>query len=199
MRAVERGDATTAAHYVNLARVQVSLTEQITEAYLQRTGARSGPLVHGAVGALADPIVYKLISPEAFTELSAHRLAARGRPRGAVQHNRHHARWSRNRVWQLFVAAEYGIGRYEVTVPVGVPPERAFMLQFRLAQWRWQLAAVRVPEPIRLLLADEIIKSTKSLQPPHGSDQSSSPSALRHRHRQAHAIVSALGAPRDPA
>ncbi len=40
------------------------------------------------------------------------------------------------------------------------------MLQFRLAQWRWQLAAVRVPEPIRLLLADEIIKSTKSLQPP---------------------------------
>jgi len=64
------------------------------------------------------------------------------------------------------MAAEYGIGRYEVTVPVGAPPERAFMLQFRLAQWRWQLAAVRVPEPIRLLLADELIKSAKSLQPP---------------------------------
>ncbi len=102
VRAVERGDATTAAHYVNLARVRTSLIEQITEAYLQRTGARSGPLVHGAVGALADPIVH----------------------------------------------------------------ERAFVLQFRLARWRWQLAAVRVPEPIRLLLADELIKSTKSLQPP---------------------------------
>src|SRR5262245_2458319 len=69
VRAVERGVATTAAHYVNLARVRISLTEQITEAYLQRTGARSGPLVHGAVGALADPIVYKLISSEALTEL----------------------------------------------------------------------------------------------------------------------------------
>src|SRR5215510_3880023 len=70
VRAIERGDAITAAHYVNLARVRVSLTEQITEAYLQRTGARSGPLAHGAVvGALADPIVYKLISPEALTEL----------------------------------------------------------------------------------------------------------------------------------
>src|SRR5437763_466521 len=69
VRAVERGDATTAVYYVNLARVRTSLIEQITEAYLQRTGARSGPLVHGAVGALADPIVYKLISPEAFTEL----------------------------------------------------------------------------------------------------------------------------------
>jgi hypothetical protein len=53
-----------------------------------------------------------------------------------------------------------------VTVPVGAPPERAFMLQFRLSQWRWQLAAVRVPEPIRLLLADELIKSAKSLQAP---------------------------------
>src|SRR5258705_146759 len=69
-------------------------------------------------------------------------------------------------VWQLFAGSEYGIGRYEVPVPVGAPPERAFMLQFRLAQWRWQLAAVRLPEPIRLLLADEVIKSTKSLQPP---------------------------------
>src|SRR5215813_9275458 len=69
VRAIERGDATAAAHYVNLGRVRNSLTEQIIEAYLQRTGARSGPLVQGAVGALADPIVYKLISPEALTEL----------------------------------------------------------------------------------------------------------------------------------
>jgi signal transduction protein with GAF and PtsI domain len=32
VRAVERGDTTTAAHYVNLARVRVSLTEQICSA-----------------------------------------------------------------------------------------------------------------------------------------------------------------------
>ena len=57
VRAVERGDAPTAAHYVNMARVRTSLTEQVTEAYLQRTGARSGPLVHGAVAALSDAIV----------------------------------------------------------------------------------------------------------------------------------------------
>ena len=65
--------------------------------------------------------------------------------------------------WQLFAAAEYGIGRYEVVVPVSAPRDQAFILQFRLAQWRWQLAAVRMPESIRLLLADEIIKSTKPL------------------------------------
>jgi hypothetical protein len=165
VRAVERGDATTAAHYVNLARVRNSLIEQITEAYLQRTGARSGPLVHGAVGALADPIVHKLISPEAFTE-----LLRIGWPRAVLPEPPSDTTGislaGLGNVWQLFAASEYGIGRYEVSVPVGAPPERAFALQFRLAQWRWQLAAVRVPESIRLLLADEIIKSTKSLQPP---------------------------------
>jgi hypothetical protein len=165
VRAVERGDATTATRYVNLPRVRISLIEQITEAYLQRTGARSGPLVHGAVGALADPIVYKLISPEAFTE-----LLRIGWPRAVLAEPPADTTGislaALGTAWQLFAAAEYGIGRYEVTVPVGAPPGRAFMLQFRLAQWRWQLAAVRVPEPIRLLLADEIIKSTKSLQPP---------------------------------
>jgi len=165
VRAIERGDATTAAHYVNVTRVRNSLTEQIIEAYLQRTGARSGPLVQGAVGALADPIVYKLISPEALTE-----LLRIGWPRAVLPEEPPNttglSRAGLGTVWQLFGAAEYGIGRYEVTVPVGAPPERAFMLQFRLAQWRWQLAAVRLPEPIRLLLADEIIKSAKSLQPP---------------------------------
>ena len=164
VRAVERGDATTAAHYVNTVRVRTSLIEQITEAYLQRTGARSGPLVHGAVGALADPIVHKLITPEAFTD-----LLRIGWPRAVVPEPPSNTSGitlaGLGTAWQLFAAAEYGIGRYEVTVPVGAPPERAFVLQFRLAQWRWQLAAVRGPESIRLLLADEIIKSTKPPQP----------------------------------
>jgi len=165
VRAIERGDAATAVHYVNIPRVRISLIEQITEAYLQRTGARSGPLVHGAVGALADPIVYKLISSEAFTE-----LLRTGWPREVLPEPPSNTMGisvaSLGTALQLFAAAEYGIGRYEVSVPVGAPAEHAFALQFRLAQWRWQLAAVRMPESIRLLLADEIIKSAKALQPP---------------------------------
>jgi hypothetical protein len=158
-RAIERGDATAAARYVNLARVRTSLAEQVAEAYLQRTGARSGPLVHGAVVSIADPVVGKLISPQALTELF--RL---GWPRAAVSEPPPPdavgiSLAALGNSWQLFAAAEYGVGRYEVAVPISAPPERAFMLQFRLAQWRWQLSAVRVPESIRLLLADELIKS----------------------------------------
>ena len=109
--------------------------------------------------------MYKLISSEAFTE-----LLRTGWPREVLPEAPSNTTGisvaSLGTAWQLFAAAEYGIGRYEVSVPVGAPPEHAFALQFRLAQWRWQLAAVRVPEPIRLLLADEVIKSAKSLQPP---------------------------------
>jgi hypothetical protein len=163
VRAVERGDAAMAARYLNLARVRTSLVEQVADAYLQRTGARSGPLVHGAVASIADPVVGKLISPQALTELLRF-----GWPRAVLPDPPSDAVGislaGLGNAWQLFAAAEYGIARYEVAVPVAAPPEQAFVLQFRLAQWRWQLAAVRLPEPIRQLLAEEIIKSTRPPQ-----------------------------------
>src|SRR5947208_15635577 len=106
--AIERGDAATAARYINLVRVRISLIEQITEAYLQRTGARSGPLVHGAVGALADPIVHKLISPEALTE-----LLRIGWPRAVLAEPPSDTTGislaGLGNVWLLFAASEYGI------------------------------------------------------------------------------------------
>jgi len=159
-RAVERGDAGAAVRYVNLGRVRNSLVEQVTEAYLQRTGARSGPLLAGAVSSIADPVVGKLISPQALTDLF--RL---GWPRAVLSEAPSDAVGislaGLGNSWQLFAASDYGIARYEVAVPVSAPPEQAFVLQFRLAQWRWQLAAVRLPESIRQLLADEIIKTTR--------------------------------------
>jgi len=160
VRAVERGDVEIAARYLNLGRVRTSLVEQVAEAYLQRTGARSGVLMQGAVASIADPVVGKLISPQALTELL--RL---GWPRAVLPEPPSDAVGislaGLGNAWQLFAAAEYGIARYEVAVPVAAPPGQAFLLQFRLAQWRWQLAAVRLPDSIRQLLAEEIIKSTK--------------------------------------
>ena len=165
-RAIEHGDVAKAARYINFPRVRASLTQQITEAYMKRTGARPGPLVQGAVASIADPVVAKLISAQALTE-----LLRIGWPRAALAEAPSNAvgisTAGLGSAWQLFAASEYGIGRYEVSVPVGEPPERAFMLQFRLTRWRWQLAAVRVPEPIQELLADEIIKSTRPLPQLH--------------------------------
>jgi Protein of unknown function (DUF2939) len=165
-RAIERGDAAAAARYINFPRVRTSLTQQITEAYIKRTGAHPGPLVQGAVASIADPVVAKLISAQALTE-----LLRIGWPRAALTQAPSDAvgisTAGLGTAWQLFAASEYGIGRYEVVVPVASPPKSAFTLQFRLAQWRWQLAAVRVPEAIQDLLADEIIKSTRPLPQLH--------------------------------
>jgi hypothetical protein len=159
-RAVERGDVAAVTRRVNFARVRISLTQQIAEAYMQRTGARPGPLVHGAVASIADPIVAKVISAEAMAELLRSgwpRTVLPDPPRDAVGISVA----GLGNVWDLFVASDYGLVRYEVTVPVSLPQERGFGLQLRLAQWRWRLTAVRLPESIRMLLADEIIKSTK--------------------------------------
>jgi Protein of unknown function (DUF2939) len=159
-RAVERGDVEEVTRRVNFSRVRMSLAQQIVEAYLQRTGARPNPLVQGAAASIADPIVAKVISPEALAELLRvgwPKTVLANQPREAVGISVP----ALGNVWDLFAASDYGIVRYEVTVPVSSPPDRGFRLQLRLAQWRWRLTAVRLPEPIRLLLADEIIKSTK--------------------------------------
>jgi hypothetical protein len=165
VRAVERGDAAAVARRVDFARMRASLTQQIVEAYLQRSGGRGGALVPGALATVADPIVAKVISPEALAE-----FMRVGWPRTALPEQPPDvvgiSRAGLGTAWQLFAASEYGIGRYEVTVPVTLPPERAFELQLRIARWRWRITALRMPEHIRFLLADEIVKSVRSPQTP---------------------------------
>jgi hypothetical protein len=68
-------------------------------------------------------------------------------------------------LWDVFENSEYGIGRYEVTVPVTFPKERALGLHFRLTSWRWRLSGVQLPEHILVPLTDEIIKQTKPNPP----------------------------------
>src|SRR5436190_16723864 len=116
--AVERGDVARVARRVDFGRLRASLTQQIVEAYLQRAGGgRSGALVPGAVASIADPIVAKIISPEALAEflrIGWPRTALPEAPPNAVGVSVS----GLGTAWQLFKASEYGIGRYEVAVPV---------------------------------------------------------------------------------
>ena len=162
--AVERGDVARVARRVEFGRLRAALTQQIVEAYLQRAGSgRSGALVPGAVATIADPIVAKIISPEALAE-----FLRIGWPRTALPEPPPNAIGvsvsGLGTAWQLFKASEYGIGRYEVAVPVSFPRDHAFGLQLRLTRWHWRITAVNMPEQIRFLLADEIIKSVRPPQ-----------------------------------
>src|SRR6266403_285086 len=74
VRAIETRDVDTVVRHVYFDQVRISLTNQIIAAYVRRTGLQISPLARSMAGAalgIADPIVNKLISPEALSDLLA--------------------------------------------------------------------------------------------------------------------------------
>ena len=144
--------------------VRVSLSNQVIAAYARRAGIQISPLAQRMAAAalgIADPIVKKLISPEALSELLAVGWPATvvpDPPPGTVGITRS----TIGTIWQIFGNSEYGIGRFEVSPPALLPPQQRFRLTFRLLQWRWRLVDVTLPENIQNLLGDELIKAMRT-------------------------------------
>lgn len=163
VRAIDARDLTTVAQHVNFDRVRVSLTEQVTAAYLRRSGINPGPFSQQAVIiglSIADPIVTKLVSPEALSDLLALGWPVAvipDAPPSTVGINSD----TLGTAWQLFAASHYGIARFEISVPTALPPANRFRLIFQLLTWRWQLVGIILPENIQNLLADELIKAIR--------------------------------------
>src|SRR6266487_3814033 len=164
VRAIETRDVGTVTRHVHFDRVRISLTNQVVAAYVRRTGIQISPLARSMAAAalgIADPIVKKLISPEALSELLAVgwpvAVVSDPPPPGTLGITRS----TMGTIWQIFGNSEYGFGRFEVTGPAALPAQQRFRLTFRLLQWRWRLVGVTLPENIQNLLADELIKATR--------------------------------------
>ena len=163
-RAIENRDIATITRHVDFLRVRHSLTQQIVEAYVKRTGARVGARAQGAAFSIADPIVARFISEEAFAELLRAGWPVTifpERPRDTTGISVA----ALGGILDIFSHSEYGIGRFEISVPVQIPVNRAFGLEMRLTKWTWRLASVRLPDQVSMLLAEEIAKSTKAVPP----------------------------------
>jgi hypothetical protein len=162
VRAIETRDIETVTRHVYFDAVRMSLTNQVVAAYVRRTGIQISPLAQSmAASALADPVVKKLISPEAVSELLSVGwpvTVVPDPPPGTVGITSS----TIGTIWQIFANSEYGIGRFEVSAPPVLPPLQRFRLTFRLLQWRWQLVAVALPETIQSLLGDELVKATRT-------------------------------------
>jgi hypothetical protein len=144
--------------------VRLSLTNQIVAAYIRRTGVQISPLAQSMAASalgIADPIVKKLISPEALSELLTVGWPVPAVPDPPPTGTVGITTSTMGTIWQIFVNSEYGFGRFEVTGPAALPPQQRFRLTFRLLQWRWRLVGVTLPENIQNLLADELIKATR--------------------------------------
>jgi hypothetical protein len=128
--------------YVNFERVRASLTDQIASAYVRMSGIQPGPLGQQAVVvalAVADPVIRKLVSPEALSE-----LLAVGWPVAVVQDPPPSGTLgistaTLGTAWQILAASHYGIGRFEVSAPTILPAANRFRLTFHLLSGRWQL------------------------------------------------------------
>ena len=142
--------------------MRVLLTNQVVDAYLRRTGIQIGPLRRNiAAAAIANPVVEKLISSEALSQLLTRgwpvTVVSDAPPPGTVGITT----TTIGTIWQIFGNSEYGLGRFEVAGPAALPPQQRFYLEFRLLQWDWRLVAVTLPENIQNLLADELAKATQ--------------------------------------
>jgi Protein of unknown function (DUF2939) len=163
VRAIETRDVGTVTQHVYFDQVRISLTDQVVAAYVRRTGIQISPLARSMAAAalsIADPVVKRLISPEALSELLAVGwpvAVVPDPPPGTIGITRS----TMGTIWQVFGNSEYGLGRFEVAAPAALPPQQRFQLTFRLLQWRWRLVAVTLPENIQNLLADELIKATR--------------------------------------
>ena len=164
VRAIETRDVQTVTRHVYFDAVRMSLTNQVVAAYVRRSGIPIGPLtqsVASSVLGIADPVVNKLISPEALSELLSAGwpvTVVPDPPPGTVGVTRS----TIGTVRQIFGNSEYGLGRFEVSAPAALPPQQRFVLTFRLLQWRWRLVGVTLPENIQNLLGDELIKRMKA-------------------------------------
>ncbi len=163
-QAVESRDLPAIGTQVDFPAVRKSLTEQIMTTYARLTGAKLSPLtqalVLGTVSSIADPIVEELTTPEAFTDLLRDGWPARVLPaRPATASGL--SRATLGNAWQLFVDSDYGLGRFAITAPPDRPEPQRFRFGLLLKQWRWKLAAVRLPAEMQERIAQELIRGAK--------------------------------------
>jgi len=162
VRAIETRDVERVVRHVYFDAVRISLTNQVVDAYVRRTGIQIGPLRRNiAAAAIANPVVEKLISPEALSQLLTVgwpvTVVPDGPPPGTIGITTN----TIGTIWQIFGDSEYGFGRFEVAGPAALPQQQRFRLEFRLLQWHWRLVGVILPENIQNLLADELVKAMR--------------------------------------
>ena len=164
VHAMEIRDGGTVTRHVYFDAVRVSLAQQVVAAYVRRTKINISPFAQSmAAGVLgiANPIVQKLISPEALSELLAVGwpvTVGSDPPPGTVGITE----GTIGTIWRVFKNSEYGFARFEVSAPSALPQQQRFRLTFRLLQWRWRLVAVTLPENIQNLLGDELAKALRT-------------------------------------
>jgi hypothetical protein len=158
-RAAKAGDAAAIEQRVDFPALRRSLATQMGAAYARISGARPG-LLGAAAAAAADPFLAKLLTPEALIELlrNGWPTTAIGVPPTGTQITAPNLD-SLGNILRLYAASDYGIGEFRLAVPLDVPADQRFRLEFGLSNWTWKLSAIDLPMDVADRLAREVMKA----------------------------------------
>jgi hypothetical protein len=158
-RKAEARDVQGLNERINFPALRRSLTGQIISAYIRISGINVSPtgVTAALAGSIADPIVEKMISPEALAE-----LLRTGWP-GAVLPAEQPAGLqglSPDRLgsaWALFANSNYGISGFSVSVPADMPVAQQFRIYLSLSKQGWRLSGLDMPEELVNSLTQQLI------------------------------------------
>lgn len=146
---------------VDVAALSRSLSQQVMQGYAHAAGAPSSPLAQQLVislgAGLADPLVQKMVTPEAVAD-----LVQVGWPVAVLGHKPADLPGIgyAGDAWQLYLNAEYGFDEFRLWLPVDKPLAEQYRLTMRRSGVTWRLAGIVLPEPVRERLGQEIVKAT---------------------------------------
>jgi len=169
VEAVDANNTAEVEQVVDFRTLHAAMAQQITAAYLRRTDTKLSPFAQAMAGytavLIAEPLVAKLVVPEAFVDFLRNPVSALTAPDGSPIEVPGISNSSLGTVWETFLHSEYGFGTFDVVVPVDALPDQRFMLRFRLAQWRWRFKSIVLPPLVADALADQLVTMLKA-QPP---------------------------------
>ena len=160
--AIEARDAAALAKLVDFRALRKNLTKQVVAAYIELTGKEQKLGLLGktfAVGvgtSYAEPIIAQLLNEQTLIDLLT-------KGKGATKHQgagrvRAVLRNAMKSGWQTWWASEYGLGDYYVYLPPDKPRDNQFKVKLGLTDMQWKLAGIDLPEPMRLELAQQLMK-----------------------------------------
>jgi len=161
--AIEARDAPALAKLVDFRALRKNLTKQVVAAYMELTGKEQKLGLLGktfAVGvgtSYAEPIVAQLLNEQTLIDILTKGKAGDG----SIKVPAEFAPFSANAMnsgWQTWWASEYGLGDYYVYLPPDKPRDNQFKVKLSLTDMQWKLAGIDLPEPMRLELAQQLMK-----------------------------------------
>jgi Protein of unknown function (DUF2939) len=164
--AIEARDAAALSKRVDFHALRKSLTKQIVATYLELTGKEKKlgllgkTLAIGLGTSYAEPIVARLVNEETLLD-----LLSKGNAGGNAKVPDELAPFSKsalNSGWSTWLHSEYRGTDYYVYLPPDKPANKQFKVKLSLSEWQWKLAGIDLPKPLRVQLAQELVKQRES-------------------------------------